>query len=309
MLTATSLTRRFGERLAVDSVSFDVGEGEILALLGPNGAGKTTTLRLLAGLIAPSSGTVRIGNDVLTSRDGALRARIGLLTETPGLWDRLTVRQNLLTYARLYGVPAPAAAVQEVLSRLDIVDRADQITAQLSKGLRQRVALARALVHRPRLVLLDEPTSGLDPESARDVRALISGLRDEGRAVLLSTHNLDEVEKIADRIAVLRTRLVAVGTPEELRGRTCARTLRIRLRGSADAFAGQLRARGLDAHADGDSLSIALETPGAASVKNFNTPEVVRLLVQNGADIESVMSDEPSLEDTYLKLMEAGARE
>jgi ABC-2 type transport system ATP-binding protein len=305
MLTAARLTRRFGERLALDDVSFDVRPGEILALLGPNGAGKTTTLRLLAGLIAPSSGTVRLGDEVLTPNDGSMRARIGLLTETPGLWDRLTVRENLLTYARLYGVASPSAAVDDVLRRLDVGDRANQPTAQLSKGLRQRVALARALVHQPAIVLLDEPTSGLDPESARDVRALLTSLRSEGRGVLLSTHNLDEVERIADRIAVLRTRLLALDTPDALRTRTLRRTLRITLRGDAGAFARLMRGHGLDAHAEGNQLSIGLAAK-AATNDSVDTPQVVRTLVEHSAEIERVTTDEPSLEDTYLGLMEAG---
>jgi ABC-2 type transport system ATP-binding protein len=164
-------------------------------------------------------------------------------------------------------------------------------------------------VHQPQIVLLDEPTSGLDPESARDVRTLITGLRDDGRAVLLSTHNLDEVEKIADRIAVLRTQLLAVGTAGDLRARTSQRTLHITMRGEAEVFALQLRTRGLDARADGNRLSIALASSAAPTAGTFDTPQVVRLLVQNGAEIESVATDEPSLEDTYLKLVGADADE
>src|SRR5688572_29670745 len=219
-LIAHHLTRRFGNRVAVDDVSFGLAAGEIFALLGPNGAGKTTTLRMLAGLIAPTAGSVQVGGDRMTP-DAAprLRERIGFLTEAPGLWDSLTVQENLVVYARLYGLADPGKAVNEALALFGLADRSGDRTARLSKGLKQRVALARSIVHRPRIVLLDEPTAGLDPESARGVRELIVGMRREGRAVLLCTHNLDEVERIADRVAVLRSRLVAIGTPGELRQR------------------------------------------------------------------------------------------
>ena len=311
MLSAAHLTRRYGDRLALDDVSFDLRAGEILALLGPNGAGKTTTLRILAGLIAPTSGSVHIDGDILTPNSGAMRARIGLLTEAPGLWDRLSVRENLLTYARLYGIAAPARAVDVALRTLDIDDRADQIAAHLSKGLRQRVALARAIVHEPRIVLLDEPTSGLDPESARDVRALILRLRDEGRAVLLSTHNLDEVERIANRIALLRTHLVALDTPAALRQYAFHRRLRITLRGDAAPYAARLGTRvPVDVHADGSALSITLPPPASGPGEAaLDTPAIVRALVESGADIESVLADEPSLEDTYLRLLRTDADE
>jgi ABC-2 type transport system ATP-binding protein len=303
VLSAARLTRRFGDRLAVEDVSFDVAPGEIFALLGPNGAGKTTTLRMLAGLIEPSSGVVRVGGEAMR-RDTAprLRGTIGFLTEAPGLWDRLTVRDNLLVYARLHGLAGPAAAVDRALNLFDIADRAGEPAAQLSKGLRQRVALARTLLHRPAAVLLDEPTSGLDPESARDVRELIVRLRVDGRAVLLSTHNLDEVERLADRVAVLRTRLVAVDTPAALRARLFGARIRIVLAHAADDFAAVLRGAGRrDVTVDGNTLSIA------AGEEASTTPALVKRLVEAGAEIESVAPEAPPLEDVYLRLLEQEA--
>jgi ABC-2 type transport system ATP-binding protein len=302
-LTARHLTRRFGERVAVDNVSIDLRAGEIFALLGPNGAGKTTTLRMLAGLIAPTSGTVHIDGKAMTP-DAAprLRPRIGFLTEAPGLWDNLTVRENLSVYARLYGLDDPDKAVDDVLVLFQIADRSHDRAARLSKGLKQRVALARAIVHQPRIVMLDEPTSGLDPASARDVRELIVGMRSEGRAVLLCTHNLDEVDRVADRVAVLRSRLVADGTPESLRQRLFAPRLRIRLTEGADRFLAVLRTAGVrDLSVDGHWLSMAGTT--------LATPQIVRTLVEAGADIEAVETEEPSLEDVYIKLLDGGGSE
>src|SRR5687767_2721780 len=262
MLTASHLTRRFDSRVAVEDVTFTLAPGEIFALLGPNGAGKTTTLRMLAGLIAPTSGTVHVGGEPMTASASHLRGRIGFLTEAPGLWDRLTVFENLIVYARLQGVVPAQRAVNAALELFGIANRASDPTAQLSKGLKQRVALARTLLHDPAIVLLDEPTAGLDPESARAVRSLVLRLRDEGRAVLLSTHNLDEVERVADRVAVLRSRLVALGTPAALRDRLFGARVRIAVSREAERFAALVRAGGTEVTVDGNALSIAMdETP------------------------------------------------
>ena len=298
MLTASHLTRHFGERLAVDDVSFELAAGEVFALLGPNGAGKTTTLRMIAGLIAPTSGTVHVGGEAMTPRvAAALRGKIGFLTEAPGLWDRLSVRRNLLTYARLQGLPSPAAAVDRMLDTFGIRDRAQEPAAHLSKGLKQRVALARTLLHDPSIVLLDEPTAGLDPQSARDVRELIVRLRGERRAVILSTHNLDEVERVADRVAVLRTQLVALDTPKALRARLFGARVRIEIEGNAQRYAAILGQAGTsDVRTHGGVLSVGLD-------ESISVPRLVRGLVEAGADILSVVPEEAPLEDVYLRLL------
>jgi ABC-2 type transport system ATP-binding protein len=306
MLSAAGLTRHFGSRVAVDNVSFDVRAGDVFALLGPNGAGKTTTMRMLAGLIAPTSGSVRVGTETL-GRDNAsrLRARIGFLTEAPGLWDQLTVQLNLITYARLFELPDPAKAVDTVLDLFEIRDRAGELAGTLSKGLRQRVALARTLLHTPDIVLLDEPTSGLDPESARDVRQLVVRLRDERRTILLSTHNLDEVERLATRVAVMRTSLVAVDTLDALRQRLGVR-VRIAVSSGAARFAEAITAAGHDARIDANGLSVALDPSRSSPLFVPDTPGLVRFLVERGAAIESVVTEEPRLEDIYLHLLERG---
>jgi ABC-2 type transport system ATP-binding protein len=299
MLSATRLSRRFGNRVAVDDVSLEIARGEVVALLGPNGAGKTTTLRLLSGLIAPSSGTILIDGQPLDARRAAgVRSRVGFLPEAPGLWDRLTVRQNLVTYARLYGLRSPSSAVDASLAQFDLRERAEDSCAQLSKGLKQRVALARTLLHDPEVVLLDEPTSGLDPESAREVRRLIMRLRDERRAVLISTHNLDEVERVADRVAVLNSRLIATGTPESLRSRLFGRRVRIELRADLARYAAALQAEGADVRVLEDGMSIAVGNAAAV-----DTPAMVKMLVSLGAEVEAVVPEEPSLEEVYLRLL------
>ncbi len=302
MLSALNLTRRFGDRVAVDNATLTLERGQVFALLGPNGSGKTTTLRMLAGLITPSSGSITVDGERLTAASASrIRGRIGLLTEAPGLWDRLTVRDNLRVYARLHGLRTPEKAVQHTLDLFGIADRAEQPAAQLSKGLKQRVALARTLLHEPEIVLLDEPTSGLDPESSRDVRSIVRQLREQGRVVLLSTHNLDEVERLADRVAVLRTRMIAVDTPAALRARLFGAKLRLTLAHPSASFAAAAGGPGVDrVESDGETLRVSVDsTP-------LRTPEIVRRLVDAGAGILVVEPDEPSIEDIYLRLVGDG---
>jgi ABC-2 type transport system ATP-binding protein len=298
VLTAAHLTRRFDSRVAVEDVSLELAQGEIFALLGPNGAGKTTTLRMLAGLIAPTSGSVHVGGELMTARASHLRGRIGFLTETPGLWDRLTVAENLTVYARLQGVSPPRQAVNTALDLFGIANRANDPAAQLSKGLKQRVALARTLLHNPAIVLLDEPTAGLDPESAHDTRALILRLRSEKRTVILSTHNLDEVDRVADRVGVLRTRLIALDTPSALRSRLFGKRIVITLTDQAGPYEAVVRAAGAsDIAVDRNTLSIGVEGDSVIA------PPLVAALVEAGAGILSVIPEERPLEEVYLRLI------
>ena len=287
----------------MDDVTFELVPGEIFALLGPNGAGKTTTLRMLAGLIAPTAGEIRLDGEPLSaSQLPRLRARVGLLTEAPGLWDRLTVEENLRVYARLHGLPDQRAAVARALDLFAMADRRHERAAHLSKGLKQRVALARTLLHDPDVILLDEPTSGLDPSSARSVRDVILRLRDERRVVLLSTHNLDEAHRVSSRVAVLRTRLLALDTPEALQARLFGTRLQVTVARAATSFATTLSARGYEATVSGDTLAVV------STDTRRDAPDIVRALVADGADVVSVTSADMPLEDVYLKLVESDGR-
>ncbi|HEY2905084.1 MAG TPA: ABC transporter ATP-binding protein [Vicinamibacterales bacterium] len=298
MIAVSHLGRRFGVRTAVDDVTFEVQAAEIVALLGPNGAGKTTTMRMMAGLIAPSHGSIAVDGLALTPEtSGALRSRIGFLTESPGLWDRLTVRENLRTYAGLYGLAQPERVIDSVLERFELADRASTPAAELSKGMRQKVALARALLHDPDILLLDEPTSGLDPEITRSVRQLLEERRARGCAILVATHNLDEAERLADRIGVIHTQLLALDTAAMLRKRFTAPQASIRLRGIAAAFLPQARAIDPAAAADGGVLTLALVNA------ERDMPTIVRALVAAGADLIEARVDVPTLEDVYLALV------
>jgi ABC-2 type transport system ATP-binding protein len=302
VISAQHLTRRFGSRTAVDDVTFDVGRSEIVALLGPNGAGKTTTLRMLAGLIAPTSGSVAIGGVPLTRASGpSLRMQIGFLTEAPGLWDRLTVRENLRVYAGLYALGDAEPRIDRVLDLFAIADRGNARTAELSKGTRQKVALARTLLHDPTVLLLDEPTSGLDPEVTRSVRMLLDERRAAGCSILVSTHNLDEAERLADRVAVLDERLVAIDDPAALRAHlTTGRTI-VRVAGDPSRYVAAVRSSvgPIDIAVERSTLALQLPHP------DRDTPALVAALVAAGAQILEVRAEMPALEDVYVHLLAA----
>ncbi len=220
VIQTSSLSRRFGEKNAVDELTLEVQAGEIFDFLGHNGAGKTTTVRLLNGVLEPTTGHATVlGLDPQT--DGpALRARTGVLTETPSLDERLTARENLSFYSELYNVPRGQVVdrVDSLLAEFELTQRADEKVGGYSKGMKQRLALARALLHKPEVLFLDEPTAALDPVATRHVHALVESLaRREGCTVLLCTHNLVEAQRLCDRVAVLEQgRLMALGTPSEL---------------------------------------------------------------------------------------------
>jgi len=219
------LTKRFGKVVAVDDVSFTCHDGEVLGLLGPNGAGKTTLLRLLTSVLEPTSGTALVdGLDV--RRQGAqARARIGLLVERGGLYERFTPREHLRLYGRLHGLDGSALVrrVDAVLEMLEMGDFADRRAEGFSAGMQRRVILAQALIHDPPNVILDEPTANMDVMSTRKVRALISRFRDEGRCVLVATHLMAEAQRLCDRVVVMhRGQVQAVGEPCGLMAQTGA---------------------------------------------------------------------------------------
>jgi len=209
-----------------EDVSFEVGRGEVFGFLGPNGAGKTTTVRTLGTLIAPSSGSASVAGLPLSEQNGvAIRQRISIMPESPGLYLRLSVIENLQCFADLYEVRNPKSRIDDLLQTLNLADRGKQLCETLSKGLRQKVALARALLSEPEILFLDEPTSGLDPVAVREVHDLITGLRARGTTIFLTTHRLEEAERLCDRVAILNTTLLTIGKPAELRDRLFSRAL------------------------------------------------------------------------------------
>jgi ABC-2 type transport system ATP-binding protein len=301
VIRAEGLGKRFGERWAVRDLTLEVGPGEIFGFLGPNGAGKTTTTRMLAGMIAPTTGRAWIAGIDMAGGPDDVRARIGLLTETPGLYDRMSAAANLDYYGRLHGLPTEKRQerVRACLDLLGLWDRRNDQVAGFSKGMKQKLAIARTVLHEPVAVFLDEPTSGLDPEAARDVRAFIRDLRDAGRAIFLCTHNLDEARRLCDRVAIFRGKILRLGTPRDLEREVVRRRLAIRMVGDPSTHVEAVRAlhvtQGVEV-AEGE-LIVQLDD------LDRDAPAVVRALVLAGAEIQRVAGLDSALEAAYLSII------
>ncbi|MBA2299221.1 MAG: ABC transporter ATP-binding protein [Chloroflexi bacterium] len=301
-LRAVGLGRRFGDRWAVRGIDLEVRRGEVLGLLGPNGAGKTTTVRLLTALIEPTEGTASVDGFDVRERPEDVRSRVGILTETPGLYDKLSATANLDFFGRLYGLDAAARAkrIERYLRVFGLWERRDDVTGAFSKGMKQKLAIARALLHDPSVVFLDEPTAALDPEAAFIVREAIETLRRAGRTIVLATHNLDEADRLCDRIAFVRAGLVMVASPAELRGSLGQRSLVIRL-ASGPSPATLEALRGLDGVGAVDAVDgvLRLDAPDPESI----APAAVRALVTAGGEIVEVRIERTSLEQIYFDVM------
>lgn len=296
-----NLTRRFGDVLAVEGLSLTIERGEVVGLLGPNGAGKTTTIRMLCALLTPSSGEVSVAGYQAGVEDQKIRASVGLLPEIPGLYLSLSAARNLAFYGTMYDVPDLKGQMERYLRMLGLWDRRDEPVGTFSKGMRQKLAIARALLHEPEVLLLDEPTSGLDPQAARLVRSFIESLSEEGRTILLCTHNLEEADRLCDRIAVLKKHLLAVDTPSALRQKMFGKKVVFQLQKVRPAFRDLVE--GYDfvsaVEGTGSKLVVTLEDP------ERNNPHLVDALVRSGAKVQFVGELRQRLEDVYLGLMRA----
>jgi ABC-2 type transport system ATP-binding protein len=303
VLEADGLGRTFGDVVALDGVSFVIPAGQVVGLLGHNGAGKTTTIRILNGLLAPSAGVARtLGQD--PSADGpAIRARTGVLTETPSLDDRMTARESMRFWAELWGVPRASVELRiaELLDRFDLVERADDRIGGYSRGMRQRLALARTLIHDPPVLFLDEPTAALDPIAAIGVRDLVRSLAaGRDRTILLCTHNLVEAQELCDRVLILRHgRLVADGTPAEVAD-AAALPAGLELEVDPEHVAAALRVIAERANATAADLGggrIRVE-----GLRRDDLPQLVAELVASGASVYRVSPEQPTLEAAYVAL-------
>jgi ABC-2 type transport system ATP-binding protein len=302
MILAEDLTKHFDGTQAVDGLNLEVSQGEVFGFLGPNGAGKTTTVRMLTSLIAPTRGRAVVNGFTIGQQDAQIRRTVGVLTETPGLYDNLSAEYNLRIFANLYEVKDVHGQVEKYLRMLGLWDRRFEPTATFSKGMKQKLAIARALLHEPPILFLDEPTAALDPESARLVRDFIAELRREGRTIFLCTHNLDEADRLCDRIGVFKTRLLVVDTPERLRRQVFGRKVVFHLCSLEPGWVSQVAALPFveDAQSVDQRLLVTLDDPEA------HNPEIVRLLVDAGAEVQFVGELRHSLEDVYLRLVKNG---
>lgn len=303
MIETVGLTKNFNEVTAVEDLTMTIKDGEVFGFIGPNGAGKTTTVRMLCCLISPSRGSAFVnGMDIAHPNDRIkIRGIIGLLPETPGLYESLSAQRNLDFFAQLYGLSATERdrRIKELLTALDVWDRRNDPVAKFSKGMKQKIAIARALVHEPAILFLDEPTSGLDPQASLTVRNFLLDLKKEGRTIFLNTHNLDEAEKLCDKIGVIQRNLLALGSPEELSSKFWGKATVIEARSMTPEMVRAVESFPSVRRVDltEGKLLVELDRP------DLNNPLIVRTLVEMGAKVEYVSELKHGLEDIYLKLI------
>ena len=299
MISTQNLTKQFGTVKAVEDLSLEIPEGQVFGFLGPNGAGKTTTVRLLTCLIAPTNGTARVNGFTIGVDDTEIRRSVGVLTETPGMYDNLSAERNLSIYASLYEVKDPKGQIEKYLRLLGLWERRNDPAGAFSKGMKQKLAIARALLHEPRTVFLDEPTSALDPEAAHLVREFILEIKKQGRTIFLCTHNLDEADRLCDRIGVFKTQMLVVDSPERLRSQVFGRKVVFHLQRAEEALVKGIQAMSFikEARQVDNKILVTLDDP------EIHNPELVRYLVGQGAEIQFVGELRHSLEDVYLQLI------
>ena len=302
MISTENLTKKFGSMTAVDSVTLHVDEGEVFGFLGPNGAGKTTTVRMMACLVGKSSGSARIGDNEIANKadQPKIRKMIGLLTENVGLYEELSAYDNLDFYGRFYklGEQKRKERIDYLLKLLELWEKRDVAAGTFSKGMKQKLESARALIHDPEVVFVDEASANLDPEASRTVRDFILELKKEKRTIFLNTHLLDEAERICDRVAILKTKLITIGTPQELRHSLSGRKVKVQLQHVDDSVVSSVKKMGYQiGEVTANSIVINLKDP-----ENEN-PAILRSIQSAGGNVVFVTEVGSSLEDVYLKLV------
>jgi ABC-2 type transport system ATP-binding protein len=303
MIDTEGLTKKFHDLTAVDNLTLHVDDGEVFGLLGPNGAGKTTVVRMLCCLISKTSGSGKIGNYDISIKEDSLRIRkiIGFVSDNVGLSENLTAYDNLDFFARMYDFPESQrkANIQRFLEMLGLWDKRNVLAGTFSKGMKQKLAIARALIHEPQVIFMDEPTANLDPEASKTVRDFILKLKKEKKTIFLNTHNLDEAQRICDKVAILNSSLRAIGTPQELEKSVSGRKTIIGLEQQAnDVVLKALKNLALkNLSNEGNTVTFSVEDPDKE-----NSP-VVAAIVQAGGHVKSINVVGSTLEDTYLKLV------
>ncbi|MCX6697110.1 MAG: ATP-binding cassette domain-containing protein, partial [Methanoregula sp.] len=300
IIQASNLTKVFGKSTAVDHISFDVFEGEIFGFLGPNGAGKTTTTRMLTGVIPPDVGTATILGHDIRSEPVMAKQGFGVVPETSNAYTDLTAWQNLMLMGELYGLPRTRAEQRssELLGMVGLLERRDQKVQAYSKGMKQRLILAMALIHEPELLFLDEPTSGLDVQSTQMILTLLRELNNKGTTIFLTTHNMEEANRLCHRVGIIRAgKIVAIDAPEKLKT-AIDRVHKIEVSFdreiSGDALAGLSDVVGVNR--TGDKWQITADNRDAA------IRSLVTLSQQNGAAIVTLNTLAPSLDEAFLRL-------
>jgi len=305
------LTKYYGSLLAVDHVNFEVKDKEIFGLLGPNGAGKTTTIRMICGMLRPASGTAVVAGFDVAQKPQEVKRRIGLVPDISNLFGELSARVNLEFMGKLYGLDKKTRRerIDQVLELFQLKDRQNDLVKYYSKGMHRRLTIAAALIHQPEILVMDEPTSGLDAQTARLVREIIVDLNKEGRTVLLTTHQIEEADRLAQRVGIIdRGRLIALDTPEQIKKSTEGiRALEIEILNGTD----QQRWIPIISKAEGvDNVFLAEGKIRILSKDLAQTiPTVINLVDKQGGKIENISVAQPTLEDAFISLTGKSIRE
>ena len=303
MIEVQGLTKKFGDFTAVDGLTFQVAEGEVFGLLGPNGAGKTTTVRMLCCLISRTAGDAHIaGYDLANPADSLkIRKLIGLVPDNIGLYEELSAYENLDYYGKLYECTPDErkTRIEYFLKMMELWEKRDLPISDFSKGMKQKVGIARALIHDPRLLFFDEPTANLDPESARSIREFILQLKKEGKTIFFNTHNLDEAQRVCDRIGILKTRLLAVNTPQQLEKNVWGSRTVIQVEEVSEPVLEAVRRLDpVSLSVEENKINIGINDP------TRQNPDFVQAIVAAGGRIQYVTQLNPGLEETYLKIIQ-----
>jgi ABC-2 type transport system ATP-binding protein len=301
MITVENLTRKFKDITAVKNISFDIDESEIFGFLGPNGAGKTTTIRMLSTLISPDSGKITIDGKDTRSHGEYIREITGLLTESPGMYEKISAYDNLKYYSSFYNIPDDRRNknIEKYLKMFDLWERKDDLAGTYSKGMKQKLALSRALIHEPKILLLDEPTAGLDPESAHMVRNFIDSLKKEKTTVFLCTHNLEEASSLSDRVCIIKKKIIRIATLSELQNGDRGKRAEIVFRDDADKYTKLIKETSQikNIQTDKNKAMLVIENP------EISNPIILKKLVDSGAKIIYFNQIKASLEEIYLDLI------
>ncbi len=302
LIETQNLTKKYDNTTAVDNLTLNLKQGEVFGFLGPNGAGKTTTIRMLTCLITKTSGTAKIcGYDIANPKEiPKIRRAIGLLPENVGLYEDLSAYKNLDFYGKIYKLTEQQRKerIERYLKMLGLWEKKDRPTGSFSKGMKQKLAIARALIHDPEVLFLDEPTANLDPEASKTVREFILELKAEKHTIFLNTHLLDEAERMCDKIGILKTKLLAIDTPERLRQSASGTKTVIGLEAVNDSIVAAVKRSGSwKTEVAENKLVISVGSP------EKDNPEIVAAIGKAGGRIQSISQTEVSLEDIYLKLV------
>ncbi len=300
-INVENLTKTYGKRNILDNISFSVEGGEIVGLLGPNGAGKTTTMRIIGCLLPKTGGKVTVNGFDTESESGSMeiRRKLSIVHDNVGLYESLTARENLEFFGKLFGMKSEAIteSVKHYAELLDINDRLDDRISNYSKGMKQKIAVIRALMHRPEILMLDEPMANLDPETAKSIRDLLLEAKKEGKAILLSTHNLDEANRICDKIVILKSKILISDTPANLRARFSENIVKV----SVDRIDEKLKSKlSLLANVTIDESTKCITF---SQDKNLTIDDMMGIVKEDGEKILSVDNESNSLEEAYLKLV------